>query len=191
MVFLAFGAVSAALLDVFRDRERPQMPRFRAVHRYVSPGERELSPEEAEVRRVAYAIKAHAPREMDLAGAAMAALIEDAGSPLLIPIPSSTGSTEANAHLARAIARHRPGAQVVDVLRRRAPTPSAREQRALGRPLSVEAHGMFVERPVRGDVFFVDNVLAVGTTMEAAIRANGGVGEGLVWAHPIWRSILL
>ena len=76
-----------------------------APRNYRSPRFGALTPEEHETRRIAYAIKHPGAdwTDYDTAGREMAALI--AGPCWLIPIPDSTGNTDANAKLAHAIAR--------------------------------------------------------------------------------------
>jgi hypothetical protein len=76
-----------------------------AAHRYHSPRDGARTPQQAEVRRLAYAIKdpACSSQDLDTAGRDMAALIT--GPCWLVPIPSSQDNTDANARLAHAIAR--------------------------------------------------------------------------------------
>ena len=88
-----------------------------AARNYRSPRFGALTPEEHETRRIAYAIKHPGAdwTDYDTAGREMAALI--AGPCWLIPIPDSTGNTDANAKLAHAIARYCPGAQIARATR--------------------------------------------------------------------------
>ena len=71
-----------------------------AARKYPSPRNGQLSLEQTETRRLAYAIKTTASPSVDFDTAAreMAALIT--GPCWLVPIPDSTGNTDANARLA-------------------------------------------------------------------------------------------
>src|SRR5205823_9935033 len=87
-----------------------------------------------ETRRLAYAVKSIASplADFDTAARDMAALIT--GPCWLVPIPDSTGNTDANARLASMIAMHCPGAQVVKAIFRTQPIQSqcTRHKHALG-----------------------------------------------------------
>ena len=102
----------------------------------------------------------------------------------LVPVPSSTGSTKANAELAQAIARcYGPGARVVEALRRTLPSESSCQRRRHGMP-GLEARDHKFERAgfwVKLPVFFVDNVATSGATIAAA-KWTLGFGGGLVFA---------
>src|SRR2546429_608423 len=91
--------------------------RILAARKYPTPRNGPLSLAETEARRLAYAIKSIASplADFDTAAREMAALIcANQPSTLnyqpfscwLVPIPNSTGSTDANARLASHIARH-------------------------------------------------------------------------------------
>ena len=100
----------------------------KAAKRYVSPGTRPLTTAEAEARALAQLIKSPAC-DADLVAAAareMARLI-DGEYCNLIPVPDHTGSTEANARLACAIAYCAPHAEVFEALTRTTETESACE----------------------------------------------------------------
>jgi hypothetical protein len=155
-----------------------------AARRYVSPRTRALSLEEQETRRLAYAIKSTANPGADFAAAAheMAALIT--GPCWLVPIPSSTGSLDANTRLCSLIAMLTPGAQVARVIIRTAPIQSQceRHRLALG-PITAEAHH-FKRTPkalTLRQTYLVDNVTTSGHTLQAAHDALG-FGTGLVFA---------
>ena len=152
---------------------------------YVSPRARPLTDEEALVRSVALALKAPEPWSIEVASAAMARLIGGQPSPLLVPVPSSSGATEANLQLARAIASVLPGAIVVDALGRSRPVPSSMLLHCAGRaPPSVEGHAMVLRREVVGRVWLVDNHVTAGNTLRAAAAALGPAAEpvGLTWS---------
>ncbi|MEI6395108.1 MAG: hypothetical protein WCT12_28875 [Verrucomicrobiota bacterium] len=112
----------------------------------------------------------------------MAALIT--GPCWLVPIPDSTGNTDANAKLAHAIARYCPAAQIVTAIQRMQPIQSqcARHKLALG-PIPPDAHHLARTRKTLTlrQTCFVDNVTTSGHTLEAA-RLALGFGAGLVFA---------
>ena len=112
-----------------------------AARKYHSPRHGPLTADDTETRRLSYAIKAPAAdwTDYDTTGREMAALIS--GPCWLVPIPDSTGNTDANAKLAHAIARYTPGAQIVRALRRTRPIESqcARHKHALG-PIPPDQH---------------------------------------------------
>jgi len=94
------------------------VPPILAARRYVSPRARPITPEEAETRLIAYAIKRG--EETGVAAFEMAGLLPlDLPTLTLVPIPSSIGSIEANLIFARAIAaEYGPQARVVSALNR-------------------------------------------------------------------------
>ena len=158
------------------------------AHKYPSARNGPLSRAEVELRRVCYAIKSTQSSLGDFhtAAAAMAPLIS--GPCWLVPIPSSTGNTDANLQLASMIAHlvSTPEApvQVVKAIARTRGVPSQceRHKKSLG-AISHEDHNF-----VRTDkhltlrqTYFVDNVTTSGHTLEAA-RIALGFGAGLVFA---------
>jgi hypothetical protein len=155
-----------------------------AARKYPTPRNGPLSLEENETRRLAYAIKTTASPTVDFDTAArdMAALIT--GPCWLVPIPDSTGNTDANARLASHIARHCPGAQVVKAILRTQPIQSqcARHKHALG-PIPPDQHHLARTRKclTLRQTYFVDNVTTSGHTIQAA-RIALGFGAGLVFA---------
>ena len=162
-----------------------------AARKYPTPRNGPLSIEETEIRRLAYAIKTIASplADFDTAARDMAALIT--GPCWLVPIPDSTGSTDANARLAHHIARYIPGAQIVKALYRTQPVQSqcARHKHALG-PISPEQHHLARTRKTLTlrQTYFVDNVTTSGNTLEAA-RLALGFGAGLVFADAAPRRV--
>ena len=155
-----------------------------SAHKYHTPRNGPLTTAQAEVRRIAYAIKDAqcSAADLDTAGTAMAGLIE---TPCwLIPIPNSRGDTEANTKLAHAIANHAPGAQIAKAITRTQPVPSQceRHKNALG-PIPPEQHHIARTRKTLTlrQTYFVDNVTTSGNTMQAA-RDALGFGAGLVFA---------
>jgi len=166
------------------------VPSILAARRYVSPRSRPITLEEAETRRIAYALKRGA--EIGIAAREMAGLLLPDLPPLtLVPVPASTGSIEANVILARAIAaEYGPQARVVRALRRVVPVESSCARRRRGLPGLTAADHKFVR--VGGwfalPVFLVDNVATNGATLAAA-RYALGYGTGLVFADasPIYQ----
>jgi hypothetical protein len=155
-----------------------------AARNYATPRNGPLTTEQAETRRLAYAIKHPGAdwTDYDTAGREMAALIT--GPCWLVPIPDSIGNTDANAKLAHAIARYTPGAQIARALRRTQNVQSqcARHKLALG-PIPFDQHHLARTHKVLTlrQTYFVDNVTTSGHTLEAA-RLALGFGAGLVFA---------
>jgi len=166
------------------------VPPILAARRYVSPRSRPITPDEAETRRIAYAIKRG--EETELAARELVALLpSDLPTLTLVPVPASTGSIEANVILARAIAaEYGPQARVVPALNRVVPVESSCARRRRGLPGLTAADHEFV----RGGgwfalpVFLVDNVATTGATLATAHHALG-FGTGLVFADasPIYQ----
>ena len=162
-----------------------------SARKYPSQRNGQLSLEQTETRRLAYAIKTTASPSADFNTAAreMAALIS--GPCWLIPIPDSTGNTDANTRLASFIASHCPGAQVVKAIVRTQPIQSqcTRHKLALG-PIPPEQHHFARTRKTLTlrQTYFVDNVTTSGNTLEAA-RAALGFGAGLVFADAAPRRV--
>ena len=154
-----------------------------AARRYVSPRSRPITTEEAETRRIAYALKRG--EETGVAAREMAELLPlDLPTPTLVPVPASTGSIEANLILARAIAaEYGPQARVVSALDRVVPVESSCSRRRRRLPGLTAADHKFVR--IGGwftlPVFLVDNVATTGATLAAAHHAIG-FGTGLVFA---------
>ena len=156
---------------------------LRFANPYVSPSLRQLTSKQAEVRRVAYALKqGKAGEDHRLAGRQMAAVISDVANPILVPVPGSSGSTRVNRKLAEAIASHIEGATVCDELARHGGVQSSLKRRKRGlQSLGVPQHRMVSRGHCPGPMFLVDNVVTSGNTLRAAREAMGG-GTGLVWA---------
>jgi hypothetical protein len=116
-----------------------------SARKYPSQRNGQLSLEQTETRRLAYAIKTIASPSADFNTAAreMAALIT--GPCWLVPIPDSTGNTDANTRLASFIAGYMASAagtaQVVKAIIRTQPIQSQceRHKLALG-PIPLEQH---------------------------------------------------
>ena len=153
-----------------------------AARLYVSPRTRPLNAEEAETRRLAYALKVDNPEAVKIAARDMAALID--GPCWLVPVPTSRGTVAPNLALALEIAKHVSGARVAPHLCRVKPVASSceRHRRQLG-PIAVEDHHLIRRGPplIVRPLYFVDNVTTSGNTMKAA-HAAFGFGAGLVFA---------
>ena len=162
-----------------------------SARKYPSQRNGPLSLEQTETRRLAYAIKTIASPSSDFNTAAreMAALIS--GPCWLVPIPDSTGNTDANTRLASLIAGYCPGGQVAKAIVRTQPIASqcARHKNALG-PIAPEQHHLARTRKALTlrQTYFVDNVTTSGNTLEAA-RAALGFGAGLVFADAAPRRV--
>ena len=158
-----------------------------AARRYISPRTRALTPEEQETRWISYALKDWTAPEFTLALQAaapeMAGMIK--GPCALIPIPSSTGSTQANRRLANQIAQRVTGARVVDCLRRTQPVESSCERHKAKRgPLPIDQHHLERDPSKWLDTvrtYFVDNTTTSGNTLRAARKALG-FGDAIVFS---------
>jgi hypothetical protein len=151
--------------------------------RYVSPRTRALTLEESRIRSVAYDLKIPTPEALETAAPGMAELLDD-GPCWLIPIPDSSGSTQANLALCHAIRKFHPAARIVIGIRRTHPVDSSCVRRRSGlMGLTVKQHAFLRCCPplLRLPVWFVDNVVTTGTTLKAAHHAFG-TGYGLVYA---------
>jgi hypothetical protein len=176
-----------------------------AARKYPTPRNGPLTIEQTETRRLAYAIKSIASTlaDFDTAAREMAALI--LSDPMvatpqgvwLVPIPDSTGNTDANARLAHHIARYvnmasaAGTAQLAKAIYRTRPIQSQcdRHKHALG-SIRPEQHHFARTRKVLTlrQTYFVDNVTTSGNTLEAA-RLALGFGAGLVFADAAPRRI--
>lgn len=166
----------------------------RAACRYVSPSLRPLTPDEARIRALAYAVKDCDcdPELIEAAAREMAALIENE-SGYLIPVPDHEGATGANHNLAKAIA-HLTGSRfaVSDALtrstaessqcsrHRRRETPLPPDRINIMRRSGDAANGIRLTGAEK--IYFVDNVITSGNTIEACRRVFFGLGTGLVYA---------
>ena len=151
-----------------------------APHVYVSPRWRELTPDEVHIRDVAYSIKNGSSAMIKEAARDMAKFVDPKN--ILVPIPSSKGSLDANFALANEISRL-TGAVVVDALGIKTPRESNRELSLAGKErLPPKKLGFNLRGSIRADrVLFIDNVSASGSTIQAACNLLNG-GNGLVYA---------
>jgi hypothetical protein len=192
--------MQAQVPAVEQDKKAHSRPRppvgILSAHKYVSPRSRPLTPEEVEVRRIAYALKVPTAEACELAAQALAPLVDAAEAPgthlVLMPVPASTGSVDANRtfanELAAEIHRRYPDrrVQVKVTVGRQHPVESSCVRRKRGQPgLHAHDHAMIrVAGPLTATntaYFFVDNMATTGSTL-AACRAALGFGAGIVWA---------
>ena len=150
--------------------------------KYVPIAYRTPSPEEVIARHTARDLKIPTTAAIQIAAPQMAALIDN--SCWLVPVPASNGSLSANLALARAITELVIGARVKCALGRAYPVESSASRRMRGLPgLTVKQHVIIrTSGPMQLlSVYFVDNVITTGTTIEACRRALGW-GIGLAYA---------
>ena len=166
------------------------------AHKYVSPRARPLTPEEVEVRRIAYALKVPTPEACEHAAHDLAPLLDAAEAPathiVLMPVPSSTGSVDANRQFANELAaevhRRYPArrVQVRVTVGRQHPVESSCVRRKRGQMgLQGAEHAMIrIAGPLVATgtaYYFVDNMVTTSSTLEAC-RAALGFGDGIAWA---------
>jgi len=189
------SAVEHDLPEPTRNHEQRTM-NVLSAHKYVSPRSRPLTPEEVEVRRIAYALKIPTSEACELAARDLAPLVDAAEAPgthvVLMPVPASTGTVDANRQLANELAaeihRRYPDrrVQVKVTVGRQHPVESSCVRRRRGlRGLRGAEHTMIrIAGPLTATgtaYFFVDNVATTGATL-AACRSALGFGAGIVWA---------
>ena len=158
-----------------------------AARKYVSPRVRPLTPDEAETRRLSYALKAATTESVWTAAEEMAPLILE-NDVVLSAIPTSYGDHGPNRKLANRIADHiraRGGrARVIVTVGRMNPVESscARRRRGLC-GLAIEDHALTrICGPLPAvALYFIDNVTTTGNTLRAA-RAALGYGDAVCFA---------
>jgi predicted amidophosphoribosyltransferase len=159
--------------------------------RYVSPRSRPLTANEKVIRRVAYDLKIPTPLAIGIAAPLMAELLEREPC-WLIPVPSSSGSTEANMAICRALKCLIPEARIIIGIRREHPVESScvrRRRGLLGISVKQHAFKRCCGPLLRLPVWFVDNVVTTGTTLKAANLAFG-TGDGVVYADASSNSLI-
>jgi hypothetical protein len=161
------------------------------VSKYVGIHFRSPSAEELSVRETAKNLKIPTAEAVARAAPAMARLID--GPCFLVPVPASSGNLYANLILAHAIAVLVNAARVIRAVCRDRPVESSARRRMVGLPgLSVRDHHII--RSVGPldplPLYFVDNVVTTGTTIEACRQAVGW-GIGLAYADASTRNTLV
>ena len=171
--------------------------KYISAHRYVALHTRPLTPEESEVRRIAYALKVPTAEACEIAARDLAPLLDaaegGAGTRIvLMPVPASTGTVDANRQFANELAaevhRRYPErrVQVKVTVGRKHPVESscARRRRGLF-GLQGEEHAFIrIAGPLTATetaYYFIDNMATTGATLDAC-RAALGFGDGIVWA---------
>ena len=160
---------------------------------YVSRREKpDLTPYEASVRVLSYALKEGHPQACAMAALAMGGKIKVRRC-LLVPVPDSNGRTFKNLELCGAIHRHRPGAVILN-LRQGFPRESQCQRDKDGKhrftadQIKVTARQVEVPKGYEKTVvYLVDNVYCTGATLEACRREAATVLtneiRGLVYAR--------
>ena len=168
-------------------------PVMLSAHRYLSPRGRALTPEQVEIRRIAYALKEPDPVACRIAAKIMAPILLDAEPNrhiVLMPVPTSAGNTTPNSRLAADIAAEigrldpRRKITIQATVGRRHPVESSCQRRKRGlRGLPAAQHAIIAvsQPPAEAAAYFLDNVRTEGVTI-AACRAALGHGNSIVWA---------
>lgn len=191
-VLLGLPSSSPNVHEILRSEETRPNGWWRAVHRYVSPRERALTPEETRVRDVAYGIKHGDTEAIATAAEAMSRLVPSGA--VVVPAPSSrAGSYGGVSRLAVEIAKAVNGIYAEPV-GRRSDVPSSHARRRLGgHGLDVDEHvGSMIGRtidpcPEGRPIVVIDNVAASGATLEAVRRIIGPGCDvmAVVWAEAL------
>ena len=147
-----------------------------AAFQYISPRHKpNLSPIEKLIREISYRIKDSGDSEA-IAFAAKAMSRYVPSNSILVPVPSSSGSTLVNIALAEAIARL-SSSQVIDPLSRREavmPLHQRRKDKGIKGEIDPEEHKMSVKgvdalsQMSGSSVFMIDNVITSGSTIDAS-----------------------
>ena len=155
-----------------------------------------MTPAETEVRRIAYALKIPTAEALETAARDLAPLLDAAEAPdtnlVLMPVPSSIGSIDANRQFANELAAeiHRiyPSrrVQVKVTVGRKHPVESSCVRRKRGMcGLRGDEHAFIrVAGPLVATgtaYYFIDNMATTGATLNAC-RSALGFGDGIVWA---------
>ena len=160
---------------------------------YVSRREKpDLTPYEASVRVLSYALKEGNPQACAMAALAMSGKIRVRRC-LLVPVPDSNGRTFKNLELCGANHRRKPGAVILNLLQgfpRESQCQRDRDgkHRFTADQIKVKARQVAVPKGYEtAVVYLVDNVCCTGATLEANRRAVASVLtneiRGLVYAR--------
>jgi len=159
---------------------------------FVQTGRRVRNTEEQSAYLRAYLLKSKAcPIEIVEACALDMAILISGDTCILIPVPDCKGGTYPNLRLALSIQDHTRGkAQVMDILTRSCPTESQCQRHRRGETALTPEMLKIIVRPHKPfklrTVYFVDNVITSGATIQACHDALG-FGTGLVYAEALRR----
>lgn len=146
-----------------------------SLFQYISPRKKpNLTPEEKRIREMAYKIKEVGETEAIEYAAKLMSNYVSRGS-ILIPVPSSSGSSGSNYNLANLISGF-TDSTVIDALGRREkvlPLHEMRKVRGLEHERTIEEHKMnlnFTPSDMFSNkkVYLIDNVMTSGSTLNAA-----------------------
>jgi hypothetical protein len=167
----------------------PTVNTTKAMFLFVQNGKRPRNREEELTHLRAYLLKASncPPEIVDTCAKQMATLIRGEKC-ILIPVPDRNGNTDRNYFLADRIAHFADEAEVQDSLTRSEPTESQCQRHRQGKAplipeklkITVKPHKLFKLLKV----YFVDNVITSGATIQACHDALG-FGTGLVYAEAL------
>lgn len=129
-------------------------------------------------REISHGLKHGDDNAIEVASKQMAKLVPP--NSILVPVPSHNGSAECTLKLANAIARV-TGSEVVDALKGKS-RRSLYEMKKNGEKINSDYLGFYLDKPIKSgkNVIFVDNVIATGTTANAALAT---VDTGSVIAY--------
>lgn len=118
-------------------------------------------------REISHGLKNGDDNAIEIASRQMAKLVPP--DSILVPVPSHTGNAECTLKLANAIARI-TGSEVVDALKGKS-RRSLYEMKKNGERIDSDYLGFHLDRklPEGKNIVFVDNVIATGTTANAAL----------------------
>lgn len=171
--------------------------RILALHEYVSPRTRPLTPQEDFVRNVAYGIKTGDHTSIEIAAQAMAPFVGI--GVVVVPAPSSAAHNFGGVMaLAQRVAQLVEGRMMPLVQRVRDVASSHQARREGGYTPSILHHVASMSTDdledfdlLVNDVAIVDNVVVTGATIEAMRSVLGGpvrafvwAAEGTAWQHP-------
>ena len=137
-------------------------------------------------REIAHGLKRGDDSAIEIASKQMAKMIPP--NSILVPVPSHTGNADCTLKLANAIAKI-TGSDVVDALKGKS-RRSLYEMKKNGEKIDSDYLGFYLDRPIESgkNVIFVDNVIATGTTANAALAT---VDTGSVIAYAFDSSSFL
>ncbi len=137
-------------------------------------------------REMAHGLKRGDDSAIDTASKQMAKMVPP--NSILVPVPSHTGNADSTLKLANAIAKI-TGSDVVNALKGKS-RRSLYEMKKNGEKIDSDYLGFYLDRPIESgkNIIFVDNVIATGTTANAALAT---VDTGSVIAYAFDSSSFL